>query len=233
MTTPDLARRLWCTLASVPVAFPPTGVTVTVAPASRLCPPGWCGVVALGPSAIATVPDAARQPIVEAALHHLTVAGMTDAHQVRTALPARAFLGPAALAYLDPADFTPPAAIATSVLLSDPGVAELLTSVPPDEAGESGLDEITSPAFVAYRDGVVAAAAGYRRWPAGVAHVSVLTAPSHRGRGLARAVAGHAVADALREGLAPQWRARPVESRRVARALGFRELGAQLSFEVS
>ena len=133
MTIPDLARRLWCTLASVPVAFPPTGVTVTVAPASRLCPPGWCGVVALGP-----------------------------------------FLGPAALAYLDPADFTPPAAIATSVPLSDPGV-----------------------------------------------------------RDLARAVAGHAVADALHEGLVPQWRARPVESRRVARALGFRELGAQLRFEVS
>jgi hypothetical protein len=28
MTTPDLARRLWCTLASVPVAFPPTGITM-------------------------------------------------------------------------------------------------------------------------------------------------------------------------------------------------------------
>jgi hypothetical protein len=32
-------------------------------------------------------------------------------------------------------------------------------------------------------------------------------------------------------GLRPQWRARPVESRRVAAALGFRELGAQLSFK--
>lgn len=37
------------------------------------------------------------------------------------------------------------------------------------------------------------------------------------------------MAHALAAGLLPQWRARPVESRRVALALGFRELGTQLS----
>lgn len=37
----------------------------------------------------------------------------------------------------------------------------------------------------------------------------------------------------LAAGLLPRWRARPVASRRVARALGFHELGSQLSFEVS
>jgi hypothetical protein len=258
--TLDLARLLWRTLADVPVAFPPSGVSVVVSPSSRLCPPGWCGVVTLGPSAIATVPTASLKPVVEAALGHLPTSDMTDAHQVRAALPARSFLGPAALAYLDPADFTPPstptsvvpASRAPSVIasvvpasgapplvasgappLAASGVAALVASVSADDAGESGLGEITSPAFVLSQDGEVVAAAGYRRWPTGVAHLSVLTAPSHRGRGMAHAVAGHAVADALSHGLFPQWRARPPASRRVARALGFHELGAQLSFEVS
>jgi hypothetical protein len=242
--TLDLARLLWCTLAEVPVAFPPGGVTVVVSPSSQLCPPGWCGVVTLGPSAIATVPAASLKPVVEAALGHLPTADMTDAHQVRAALPARSFLGPAALAYLDPADFTPPstptsvvpaseaAALVASVVPVS-GVAALAASVSADDAAESGLDEITSPAFVLSENGLVVAAAGYHRWPTGVAHLSVLTAPSHRGRGLAHTVAGHAVADALSNGLFPQWRARPLASRRVARALGFHELGSQLSFEVS
>jgi hypothetical protein len=36
----------------------------------------------------------------------------------------------------------------------------------------------------------------------------------------------------MTDGLLPQWRARPEPSRRVARALGFRELGAQLSIRL-
>ncbi|GAA2750536.1 GNAT family N-acetyltransferase [Kitasatospora cinereorecta] len=73
------------------------------------------------------------------------------------------------------------------------------------------------------------AAAGYRRWPRDTAHLSVLTAAGHRGRGLARATASAAVAHALSRSLLPQWRARPDASRGVAAALGFRELGTQLS----
>ncbi|MEU8328544.1 GNAT family N-acetyltransferase [Micromonospora sp. NPDC048839] len=60
----------------------------------------------------------------------------------------------------------------------------------------------------------------------------VLTKPNERGRGLARAVASVAVADGLANHLLPQWRARPEPSRRVARALGFRQLGAQLSIRI-
>jgi hypothetical protein len=40
------------------------------------------------------------------------------------------------------------------------------------------------------------------------------------------------VSRALDDGLLPQWRARPEPSRRLARTLGFRELGAQLSIRV-
>ncbi|MYV58866.1 GNAT family N-acetyltransferase, partial [Streptomyces sp. SID4931] len=42
-------------------------------------------------------------------------------------------------------------------------------------------------------------------------------------------VAHAATAHALAAGLLPQWRARPPASRRVARALGYREVGRQLS----
>ncbi|UFN97781.1 GNAT family N-acetyltransferase [Micromonospora aurantiaca] len=78
----------------------------------------------------------------------------------------------------------------------------------------------------------VVAAAGYQRWPGLVAHMCVLTQPNQRGRGLARAVASAAVADGLANHLLPQWRARPDPSRRATRALGFRQLGAQLSIRI-
>ncbi|MDU0303963.1 GNAT family N-acetyltransferase, partial [Streptomyces sp. PAL114] len=49
----------------------------------------------------------------------------------------------------------------------------------------------------------------------------------------ARVVGAAAVAHALAAGLLPQWRARDFASRRVAAALGFEELGAQLSFGIA
>lgn len=95
------------------------------------------------------------------------------------------------------------------------------------------MREITSPAFAVLEHDQVVAAAGYRDWSRGTAHLSVLTAAAARGRGLARAAASAAVAHAIAEGKLPQWRARPVESRRVACALGFRELGSQVSIRLA
>ncbi|MEO3874036.1 GNAT family N-acetyltransferase [Nonomuraea sp. B12E4] len=73
---------------------------------------------------------------------------------------------------------------------------------------------------------------GYRPWVDTVAHLSVLTASHRRGRGYARMAASAAAADALDRGLVPQWRARVEASRRVARALGFRQLGRQVSLRL-
>ena len=69
--------------------------------------------------------------------------------------------------------------------------------------------------------------------PRRTAHLSVLTAAAARGRGLARATASAAAAHAIAEGRLPQWRARPEASRRVALALGFRELGSQVSIRLA
>ena len=97
---------------------------------------------------------------------------------------------------------------------------------------QGGIEEIISPAFAVWEDDRVSAAAGYRDWPCRTAHLSALTGPWARDRGLARVAASAAVAHALAGGLLPQWRARSGASRHVAPTLGFRELGAQASLRL-
>ncbi|MEU8328608.1 GNAT family N-acetyltransferase [Micromonospora sp. NPDC048839] len=224
------ARRLWVGLAGVPVVFKDWAVDVTVSPGSLLCPAGWVGIVGLGNAVIATAPDEDAAEIVRRALSDLPVIALIDAVAVGGRLPVAEVLGPATLAYCEIAGFRPIASRAVEVVRADGSDVEgLLTRVPAEDAAESGLVEITSPAFVVRAGLDVVAAAGYRMWPGSTAHVSVLTVPAVRGRGLARVAATAAVTHALEAGLMPQWRARPQASRRVARALGFRELGSQLS----
>jgi hypothetical protein len=113
------------------------------------------------------------------------------------------------------------------------GLQRFLMAAGAGDVAESGIQRITSSAFAVCEHGQVVAAAGYRDWPCGTAHLSVLTAAAVRGRGLARAAASAAVAHAIGEGRLPQWRARPEASRRIARALGFRELGSQVSIRLA
>jgi len=228
------ARQIWVELAGVPVAFRAAGgIEVAVSAGSLLCPPGWVGIVALGGAAIVTVPEVGLVEVVRAAFDGLAVASVTDPDRLRVAAPVVDVLGPASLAYLDGRDHRPARPAEVEEISGDHAdLAALLASVTADEADECGLAGISSAAFVVRSGTRVVAAAGYRRWPGEVAHLCVLTAPQWRGRGLARVVASAAVADSLADGLLPQWRARPEPSRRVAHALGFRELGGQLSIRI-
>ena len=231
------ARRLWEDLAGVPVPFLSSGgVNVAVSPESGVCPVGWVGVVALGGSAIVTAPSDSAAAIVRDAVRGLPAEAVVDAASVRAVLPVSRVLGPAVLSYLSPERFRPvPAGLSTVEQLpaGDRELRRLEEAAGPEDASEAGLDEIMSPAFVVRERGQVIAAAGYRTWPCRTSHVSVLTAPQARGRGLARATGSATVAHALAAGLLPQWRARRPASRRVAAALGFAELGAQLSIELA
>ncbi|ONK09922.1 GNAT family N-acetyltransferase [Streptomyces sp. MP131-18] len=231
------ARALWTGWAGVPVSFGPVGgLNVVVSPESGMCPPGWVGVVALGGSAIATAPDGRTAVLVRDGLAPLPPEAVVDADVVRQVLPVAGLLGPAALAYVSPVHFRPAEAGVPTVERLPGGHADLrdlAASVGEEEAGEAGLDGITSPAFAVREGGQVVAAAGYQLWPGLAAHVSVLTGREWRGRGLARLTGSAAVAHALAAGLLPQWRARVPASRRVAAALGFQELGAQLSIGIS
>ncbi|AXK36118.1 GNAT family N-acetyltransferase [Streptomyces armeniacus] len=231
------ARGLWEQLAAVPVSFPPDGGAVFAAsPDSRLCPPGWAGVVRLGDAALVTAPDEAQARTLRRALGDARAEALVrpDELRARVPVPVTDVLGPATLAYLAGHGFRP-AEGGGSVARTQPGAAvlrALTEAAGPEDADESALDEIDSPAFVLREGGAVVAAAGYRTWPASTAHLCVLTDPRRRGRGLARQVASAATAHALDAGLLPQWRARPEPSRRVAAALGFRELGGQLSIRL-
>ncbi|MFD7715546.1 GNAT family N-acetyltransferase [Streptomyces sp. NPDC059814] len=231
------ARELWEDLARAPVSFAqPYGVNVVVSPRSGLCPVGWVGVVALGGSAIVTAPNTSAAVIVRDALGRLPVEAVVDSAVIREALPVARVLGPAALSYVSAAGFRPAGTGALTVEQLPAfhlDVRSLERMAGHEDAGEADLEEITSPAFVVREHGQVVAAAGYRAWPRRTAHVGVLTAPQARGRGLAQVTGSAAVAHALAVGLLPQWRARPPVSRRVAAALGFEELGSQLSVEIA
>lgn len=209
-------------------------MSVVASPGSWLCPPGWAGIVALDGALLSTVPeDGLIEPLRGALLRHL---GETEIDLARLAgrLPVQDVLGPATLAYLDAEDFA--AAHIDGEVESLPAghrdVRALIASVDEQDADECGLDEVVSPVFVLREGREVIAAAGYGPWLDAAAHMAVLTASGYRGRGLARLMASAAVADALANGLLPQWRARPEPSRRVARALGFREYGAQISVQL-
>jgi RimJ/RimL family protein N-acetyltransferase len=228
---------MWQTVARAPVSFAPAGgVSVVVSPESGLCPAGWVGVVTLGGSAIATVPSERTAVIVRQALASLPVQAVADDALVRQVLSVARVLGPATLSYVSRDGFRPAEEGPWTVErrpASHPELRALEQTAGQADADEAALDEITSPAFVVRARGRIVAAAGYRTWPCGTAHVGVLTAPQERGRGLARVTGSAAVAHALDAGLLPQWRARLPASRRVADALGFVELGRQLSVELS
>jgi RimJ/RimL family protein N-acetyltransferase len=222
------ARALWEELAGG--RFPERGgVRVVETTTSRLCPPGWAGIVTLDGAVLATAPTAGQAALLTAALPD----GVGS-------LPVRQSLGPAELAYLAPADFQKygderpedPERPAPGVEWGGPAeLAELTAAVDPAEAAESGLDGLPRAA-VLRAGGRVVAAAGYARWPAATAHLCVLTDAAHRGRGHATRVAAVATADALAGGLLPQWRAQVRASQRVADKLGYRVLGVQRSLHL-
>ncbi|GGK18667.1 hypothetical protein GCM10011583_58150 [Streptomyces camponoticapitis] len=229
------ARALWTELAGVQVEFAsPAGVAV--APDSLLCPPGWAGIVRIGDTAVVTAPDARGAEAMREAARELSCRELVDPARLRDALsgtaPVLDVLGPAALLYPERGGDGSTPVPDQRVADDDRAPAALLAAVGTADADESGLEEITSPAFLLREGGEVVAAAGYMAWPRSVAHMSVLVAPHRRRRGLARIVASAAVSHALDAGLLPQWRARPYASRRVAASLGFRELGAQLSVRI-
>src|SRR5215469_5031072 len=227
------SRALWESLTSATAEFGPA-LRVAVSPHSRLCPPRWVGIVVIADAVIATAPAADTAHTVQQALGMLPVAQLTDPGMLSARLQLVQLLGPACLAYLDPAEFRPhhgPVAV-EQVLPHDQDLRQLVAASDAEDVKESGIEEITSPAFAVRDHGMIISAAGYCDWPGEAAHLSVLTIAAARCRGLARAVASAAVMHAIQLGKLPQWRARREESRRVARALGFRELGSQVSIRV-
>ena len=126
------ARELWECLAGAAAGFAPA-MSVAVAPRSYLCPPGWAGIVVLGSAALATAPDHDTARLIEQALSGQPAASLTDTEVLSSRLPAAEILGPASLAYLDPAEFRPQPgdAATTPVGLDHPGFRQFLLEPAP------------------------------------------------------------------------------------------------------
>ncbi|WP_432540717.1 GNAT family N-acetyltransferase [Kineococcus sp. SYSU DK002] len=242
----NAVRRAWEQLAGSSAQFSDTSTPqVVVTSTSRLCPPGWCGLVTIAGATIATAPDTTHADVLRRGLEDVLVGGSPgltpqSSSMLARRLPVRDVLGPTDLAYLLPApasgtfDSTAVQAVCVRAFgVADPLVQELVAACSPDDAAEAAIDTLTSPAFVVLREGTVLAVAGYEQWPSSIAHLCVLTHPVARGAGLARVAAAAATEDAVRAGLLPQWRARPAASQRVARALGYQSLGHQLSVRLA
>lgn len=125
----------------------------------------------------------------------------------------------------------PPSPVASGAISFEPGpVGELLEASPADDVAASGLPAAEWAAtLVDESDGTPLTAAGRRVQQMLLGELGVLTAPAHRGRGLAAHVGAVAVEEAFVDGLVPQWRA-AVEapaSRRLAHTLGFVDIGAR------
>lgn len=143
-------------------------------------------------------------------------------------------VGQAALAYTD--RYAALDGLREVPVADDPAAAvELEKSCPPDDVSEVGLAEL-SRIFVTLDDrDAPTAGAGYDEWQGILGHLGVLTPPEHRRTGRGTVAAALALNDALDGGLVPQWRSRVdnIGSRRLARRLGFTEVGAQTTVSLT
>ena len=170
------------------------GVQVIVGPGPPFGPPGWMSVLVLDATVTACAPTAECAADLARALDGLTPEQSTSVDHLLPRLPGVSeWLGPDPLFYaLD----TPPEPDPRVATASVAELARLLDAVSPEDLDESGIQAITSPAFVWREQGQPVAACGFEyRPPWGpIAHLCVLTHPGHRRRGLGLRAAKTALA---------------------------------------
>ncbi len=132
-----------------------------------------------------------------------------------------AVIGPASIAYA-PA-VPPPTHLACALGLNDaPALDALRQSCDATEwaHGGSSLERPCSAVFVG---GQIAALASYEVWSGTIAHLSIVTHPSHRSHGFGRSAVAHLAGCAIAAGLLPQYRTLVSNraSSRLAESLGF------------
>ncbi|UOW01780.1 GNAT family N-acetyltransferase [Agrococcus sp. SCSIO52902] len=177
-------------------------------------------VVELGTAMVVAGPAPAL-----AATRTLGRAALRDAAAIAEALPGSRAIGSAHLLFTGTRPAHPPHEV---VPATDRDLVLVREAVALEEWEEAGVEPMER--LWAVRDGAQPlAVAGYQRWRSTIAHIGVVAAASHRGRGLGGSVAAAAVAAAIDAGLVVQWRCRvgnPV-SLRIADALGFTRVGVQ------
>jgi hypothetical protein len=226
-------RAMWRTLSTSDVALERDGVVI-VAADPGLSTSGWTGVVVLDGAAVVTTPPALLDRVSDALSAVDDVARLTSrdfiADRFGRLEEAR---GPALLAYGDVAP-TSSGTVVGPVDVRDRLVDEVLAGTTTEERDESGLAETESGVFVAVAGDRPVAASGFRVWPERVAHMTVLTVSTHRGRGFGRAAASAALGAAAAADFVFQWRAVETNTGSIALAatLGLEPRGRQFSFRI-
>ena len=148
-----------------------------------------------------------------------------------------AVVGPAAVRCADRGTFRPITAegsVRTLAPEDEPAVARLRAASPPVE-WEHGGSEIVHPQAGAFAGDELVALAGYETWGNRIAHISVITHPAHRGRGLGTAVVSHVAVLALDRRLVPQYRTLEANAPSIAIAerLGFEPYARSLAVRLT
>lgn len=142
-------------------------------------------------------------------------------------------IGPAFIGYADGATFR--ALVPNAACLLGAGdvehVAELQAACGAVEWEHGGSEIGQNPAAGVYISERLVALAGYEVWGGGIAHVSVITHPRHRGKGYAGAVVSKLTETALAQGLVPQYRTLEsnAPSVHMAHRLGFVRYGVSMA----
>jgi GNAT superfamily N-acetyltransferase len=114
-------------------------------------------------------------------------------------------------------------------------VGSLQSACSGTEWEHGGSDPGSDPFSAVVIDGTLAALAGYEVWAESIAHISVLTHPAFRGRGLGRQVVGHLANRAIDAGLVAQYRTLKtnVTSMKIAATLGFQTYATSVAIRLA
>lgn len=196
-----------------------------------ICPAGWTGVVRLGDATLIEAGDADDATIELVR----SLDDPSEPAEVSRAVRLARSLGPAQLAYLpvggQVAELDPGEAMREVSVASIGGWLDSLPETDVDESAVAEMDQV----LVLRRGEQLLGAAGHLDRPGGIGHMGVLVAPGARGAGVGARLGAAATQRVLDRGLTPQWRAAASNeaSRRVARRIGYREVGRQFSFQVA
>ncbi len=134
-------------------------------------------------------------------------------------------VGPAFVGYLDSScRRLPPRLAARPLGPNDPNaIRELREALTEVEWEHGGCRNSTAKLVGVFVEGRLACLSSYEVWGERIAHVSVVTHPSHRGRGCGKTAVSRLVEIILDQGLVPQYRTLEsnAPSMRIAKSLGF------------
>jgi GNAT superfamily N-acetyltransferase len=193
-------------------------------------------ILAVGPWPLVSLPKEAMAPLAVRARRwsNALVADHAALSAEIRPLAIEKIVGPAFIGYgtSETLDVSLGAAARALARADDAGVARLRAVCCDEEWEHGGSDPHEVPTFGCVSEsGDVLAMAGYRVWGGTIAHLSIVGAPSARGRGFATAAVACAAERAHSAGLVPQYRtlAANVPSMALARKLGFQPYGFSVS----